>query len=209
MNVTNANSNFISTRSLVPQHLLSDFIYIDTNVLIDLYNQTAPHSPYSSLAIRYNEINRFINLIKSEDKMLLYSQHNIDEFYSKYTRTLQYQFKLQNNLENIKDIPTSQNVLINSQAKREISSFEKQVLGNFTEKITYSNRFVDTKQYEISEQTGLCLPDAKHIAIAEEQGIKSIFTNDDDFVSAQGINIYGGTPGIHNNSLNNTITHLY
>lgn len=189
---------------------MSDFTYLDTNVVIDLYNMSTSNSPLNQSSVTRNQdIKRFITQLQTQDKLILYSQHNLDEFYAILTQKLQRQYVTQNQLTDVKDIPKSSNIRINDEAYGEIVDFEQNVLGQFSEKLSYTSWDVDSKKYEISRQTGLCLPDAKHIAIADQHDVKSIFTNDGDFVATEGLNIYGSTARIHSNFMSNKPTDLH
>ncbi|UTH13282.1 type II toxin-antitoxin system VapC family toxin [Macrococcus equipercicus] len=207
--MTISSSNFISTRSRIPLNLIDDYIYLDTNILLTLYKKVTPNNVLGQDKIHYyNDINRFINQVIKSDKLLFYSHHGIEEFNSVLTQKMQDNYKGSQGLNSIKEIPKSEMIRINTMAYKEISNFESSVINNIGDKLSYSNSYVDSEGVKIALQDGVTGPDAKHIAIARENDINSIFTNDGDFVNATGLNIYGSSFKIHQESMKNNPTSL-
>ncbi len=193
-------SVFISTRNSVNTNLIDDFIYMDSNVLINLYNNENI-SPTQYL-------HQFISAVQSNDSILVYSQHSLDEMIIKIHKELQNSFKSANQLTNTKQISKNDAKSLFSTAYNEVVSFESNTLSMFSDKISVNNTKVDRMKYSISVNTGMTLPDSEHIAIAKTNDIHSILTDDQDFIHAEDLNIYGSSSAIHRAYLNDTPSNI-
>lgn len=192
--VTNS-SIFISTRQPVNSELIDSDIYMDTNSLMNIYDNKENAATMN--------LKRFISEVHKSESTLYYSQHCLDEMISALHKNYQKMFAAQNNLENPKDIPKNQSAILFKDVYDNVISFEADVLGEISTKISFDNTKVDEMKYELSLQTGMAIPDSRHIAIAKTNGIHSILTDDKDFLASENINVYGSSYAIHQAYLTN------
>ncbi|MGK0576870.1 type II toxin-antitoxin system VapC family toxin [Macrococcus capreoli] len=192
------NSVFISTRFPVNSKLIDKDIYMDTNTIMNLYDNRNNHTT--------NNIKRFISEVNANNSVLYYSQHVLDEMTTVLHKNYQNQFKSLNQLNNTKEISKDEGKQIFSQVYNEVKNFESDILSKISNKITFETEEVDKMKIQLSLNTGMVVPDSKHIAIAKTNGIHSILTDDKDFLAAENLNIYGSTKAIHDAFLSNPPT---
>ncbi|QNR07515.1 PIN domain-containing protein [Macrococcoides canis] len=192
--VTN-NSVFISTRYPVNANLIDDDIYMDTNSIMNIYDNK------DNLAT--NNLKRFIGEVNNNNSTLYYSQHSLDEMISVLHKNYQQRFKDTNGIANIKDISKEDSKIIFSDVYEDVIIFEEEILNEISTKISFDNDEVDELKYNLSLRTGMAIPDSKHIAIAKTNGIHSILTDDKDFIVSEDLNIYGSSHAIHQAFLTN------
>ncbi|MGP9039828.1 PIN domain-containing protein [Cytobacillus kochii] len=180
-----------------------DMIYIDTNAVIDIFQ----NRPYGQLTEDYfKELNK-------KNGMIVWSSFTMDEVStvlhnSAYQNLADYKnisakdrtpaFKIAENTASRKEsiqIATS----VETQ-KEQIQSYLEQ-FGGQTD-VTERNASVIASH--IYKTTGLSPKDSKHVAISNLSGINNILTQDAGFLRVSDINIFGSSQTLVNKSSNKT-----
>lgn len=192
------DSKFISTRNTVKDNMLDKHMYLDTNAIINFLNA-------ENDKIYIKNLIEFIQHGLNKGVNFYYSQHGIKELTVKVHKEIQNNKKAELGLANIKTMNHKLQKEISAESIKLVRTYEKKI-DEFAYKIDYDYKYVENISINIFENSGISIPDAEHLAIAQYNGIKSIVTDDADFLCTNGYNIYGSSSRIHEESKKNQNT---
>lgn len=175
-----------------------DFLYIDTNVVLDIMEQRS-HGQLSE---------DYLKELVKRGGMITWSNHLMEEL----TDYFHYQIYTQESLK----LGTARSgnthprkVLENSATDQDSANYAKQVLQKVTGAKNYLRQLGVQSDPDVEEVNELAthlysnygsnLKDSKHVAIANLSGTNNILTQDSGFLRYPEVNIFGSSNGINTN----------
>ncbi|HDR6633180.1 TPA: PIN domain-containing protein [Bacillus cereus] len=179
------------------QHIFPDMLYIDTNSIIDIFEQRT----HGQL------IEDYLNELIKRDGMIIWSQHTIDEIidfvhYDYYAKLA----KQKNIKRSQKAAPYK--IVENTVTDAESSEIAEKVmikvdtiqeyLEQFGSQVVQEEREVNELARSIYIGHGNNRKDCKHVAAANLEGTNNILTQDSGFLRFPNMNVYGSSLALVN-----------
>lgn len=165
--------------------LVSDFLYLDANSIIYLFEKTDRHHEatkafYKENILKNRSVYSYSDFTLEEVRNVLKKNYMIREYNSKSIREY----------NNYSD---EQCLRIVNYIDSELDKIEK-FLEDDAIKLDYDNLTIEAKTREITRlNPRVDYADAKHLQIMRENNINSIITHDQGFLDTKGFNIYGSS----------------